>query len=67
MGEDNITNEKRLLDILLLMHWNFVTFRYSQDKAMVDTHGYAMVLISVFFRYRLSISMRGLHFFRVLL
>ena len=51
-----MTYEKRLLDVLFLMHWNFATFRYSQDKATVDAHGYAMILVSVFCRYGLSIS-----------
>ena len=51
-----MTYEKRLLDVLFLMHWNFATFRYSQDKATVDAHGYATILVSVFCRYGLSIS-----------
>ena len=51
-----MTYEKRLLDVLFLMHWNFATFRYSQDKATVDAHGYATILASAFCRYRLSIS-----------
>lgn len=55
-GWENKTYEKRLLDVLFLMHWNFATFRYSQDKATVDAHGYAMILVSVFCRYGLSIS-----------
>ena len=46
-----MTYEKRLLDVLFLMHWNFATFRYSQDKATVDAHGYATILVSVFCRY----------------
>ena len=40
----------------VLMHWNFATFRYSQDKATVDAHGYAMIHVSVFCRYRFCIS-----------
>ena len=55
-GWENMTYEKRLLDVLFLMHWNFATFRYSQDKATVDAHGYAMIIVSVFCRYGLSIS-----------
>ena len=51
-----MTYEKRLLDVLFLLHWNFATFRYSQDKATVDAHGYATILVSAFCRYRLSIS-----------
>ena len=38
------------------MHWNFATFRYSQDKATVDAHGCALILVSVFCRYELGIS-----------
>ena len=55
-GWENMTYEKRLLDVLFLMHWNFATFRYSQDKATVDAHGYATSLVSVFCRYGLGIS-----------
>lgn len=55
-GWENMTYEKRLLDVLFLLLRNFATFRCRQDKATVDAHGYAMVLVSVFFRYRLSIS-----------
>ena len=38
------------------MHWNFATFRYSQDEATVDAYGYAMILVSVFRRCRFCIS-----------
>ena len=51
-----MTYEKRLLDVLFLLLRNFATFRCRQDKATVDAHGYAMILVSVFCRYRLSIS-----------
>ena len=56
MGGENMTYEKRLLDVLFLLLRNFATFRCSQDEATVDAHGYAMILVSVLCRYRLSIS-----------
>ena len=55
-GWENMTYEKRLLDVLFLLLRNFATFRCRQDKATVDAHGYATILVSVFFRYGLSIS-----------
>ena len=55
-GWENITYEKRLLDVLFLLLRNFATFRCSQDKATVDAHGYAMILVSVFCRYWFCIS-----------
>ena len=49
--------EKRLLSALFLTHRNLAVSKMKvKDKATVDAHGYATILVSVFCRYGLSIS-----------